>query len=143
MKIENNPNILFYTIFTILILYIFFKDTNEEFIYPTINLDIKINKYKFRKYNILEVDNKTFKIWKNIRNNKKQIQNLNNRLLEIYKEIKLNKDFKNSLLFLNLINKEGFPIFIKEHNDIILQNQIKIFLVSIPYEEYIKIINSI
>ena len=143
MKIENNPNILFYTIFTILILYIFFQDTNEEFIYPTINLDIKINKYKFRKYNILEVDNKTFKIWKNIRNNEKQIQNLNNRLLEIYKEIKLNKDFKNSLLFHNLINKEGFPIFIKEHNDIILQNQIKIFLVSIPYEEYIKIINSI
>ena len=143
MKIENNPNILFYTIFTILILYIFLQDTNEEFIYPTINLDIKINKYKFRKYNILEVDNKTFKIWKNIRNNEKQIQNLNDRLLEIYKEIKLNKDFKNSLLFHNLINKEGFPIFIKEHNDIILQNQIKIFLVSIPYEEYIKIINSI
>ena len=143
MKIENNPNILFYTIFTILILYIFFQDTNEEFIYPTINLDIKINKYKFRKYNILEVDNKTFKIWKNIRNNEKQIQNLNNRLLEIYKEIKLNKDFKNSLLFHNLINKEGFPIFIKEHNDIILQNQIKIFLVSIHYEEYIKIINYI
>ena len=140
---ENNSNILFYTIFIILILYIFFQDTSENFVYPSINLDIKINKYKFRKYNILEVDNKTFKIWKNIRNDEKQIQNLNNRLLEIYKEINLNEDFKNSLLFYNLINKECFPIFIKEHNDIILQNQIKIFLVSIPYEEYIKIINSI
>ena len=140
---ENNSNYLFYTIFTILILYIFLQDTNEDFVYPSINLNIKITKYKVRKYNILEVDNKTFKIWKNIRNNKKQIQNLNNRLIEIYKEINLNEDFKNSLLFNNLINKEGFPIFIKEHNDIILQNQIKIFIVSIPYEEYIKIINSI
>jgi hypothetical protein len=140
---ENNSNILFYTIFTILILYIYLQYTNENFIYPSVNLDIKINKYKVRKYNILEVDNKTFKIWKNIRNDEKQIQNLNNRLLEIYKEIQLNEDFKNNLLFYNLINKEGFPIFIKEHNDIILQNQIKIFLVSIPYEEYIKIINSI
>lgn len=140
---ENNSNYLFYTIFTILILYIFLEDTSEDFVYPSINLDIKIIKYKVRKYNILEVDNKTFKIWKNIRNNKKQIQNLNNRLIEIYKEINLNEDFKNSLLFNNLINKEGFPIFIKEHYDIILQNQIKIFLVSIPNEEYIKIINSI
>ena len=140
---ENNSNYLFYTIFTILILYIFLEDTSEDFVYPSINLDIKIIKYKVRKYNILEVDNKTFKIWKNIKNDEKQIENLNNKLLEIYKEINLNEDFKNSLLFYNLINKEGFPIFIKEHNDIILQNQIKIFIVSIPYEEYIKIINSI
>lgn len=140
---ENTSKILVYIIFIILILYIFFQDKNESFIYPSINLDIKVNKYKVRKYNILEVDNKTFKIWKSIRNDEKQIQNLNNRLLEIYKEIKLNKDFKNSLLFLNLINKEGFPIFIKENKDVLLQNQIKIFLVSIPIEEYKKIINSI
>jgi hypothetical protein len=140
---ENTSKILVYIIFIILILYIFLQDKNELFIYPSINLDIKINKYKVRKYNILEVDNKTFKIWKSIRNNKKQIQNLDNRLLEIYREIKINDDFKNSLLFLNLINKEGFPIFIKENKDILLQNQIKIFLVSIPYEEYNKIINSI
>lgn len=140
---KNTSKILVYIIFIILILYIFFQDKNESFIYPSINLDIKVNKYKVRKYNILEVDNKTFKIWKSIRNDKKQIQNLNNRLLEIYKEIKLNEDFKNSLLFLNLINKEGFPIFIKENKDVLLQNQIKIFLVSIPIEEYKKIINSI
>ncbi len=140
---KNTSKILVYIIFIILILYIFFQDKNESFIYPSINLDIKVNKYKVRKYNILEVDNKTFKIWKSIRNDKKQIQNLNNRLLEIYKEIKLNNDFKNSLLFLNLINKEGFPIFIKENKDVLLQNQIKIFLVSIPIEEYKKIINSI
>ena len=65
---ENNSNILFYTIFIILILYIFLQDKTESFIYPSINLDIKINKYKVRKYNILEVDNKTFKIWKSIKN---------------------------------------------------------------------------
>ena len=139
----NNTKYLIYIIFIILILYIFLQDKNESFIYPSINLDIKVNKYKVRKYNILEVDNKTFKIWRSIKNDEKQIKNLNNRLLEIYKEIKLNEDFKNSLLFLNLINKEGFPIFIKENKDILLQNQIKIFLVSIPYEEYKKIINLI
>ena len=140
---ENTSKILVYIIFIILILYIFLQDKNESFIYPSINLDIKVNKYKVRKYNILEVDNKTFKIWRSIKNDEKQIKNLNNRLLEIYKEIKLNEDFKNSLLFLNLINKEGFPIFIKENKDVLLQNQIKIFLVSIPYEEYKKIINLI
>ena len=139
----NTTKYLIYIIFIILILYIFLQDKTESFIYPSINLDIKINKYKVRKYNILEVDNKTFKIWRSIRNDEKQIKNLNNRLLEIYKEIKLNEDFKNSLLFLNLINKEGFPIFIKENKDVLLQNQIKIFLVSIPYEEYQKIINLI
>ena len=139
----NNTKYLIYIIFIILILYIFLQDKTESFIYPSINLDIKINKYKVRKYNILEVDNKTFKIWKSIKNDEKQIKNLNNRLLEIYKEIKLNEDFKNNLLFLNLINKEGFPIFIKENKDVLLQNQIKIFLISIPYEEYKKIINSI
>ena len=139
----NTTKYLIYIIFIILILYIFLQDKTESFIYPSINLDIKINKYKVRKYNILEVDNKTFKIWKSIKNDEKQIQNLNNRLLEIYKEIKLNEDFKNNLLFLNLINKEGFPIFIKENKDVLLQNQIKIFLVSIPYEEYKKIINLI
>jgi hypothetical protein len=139
----NTTKYLIYIIFIILILYIFLQDKTESFIYPSINLDIKINKYKVRKYNILEVDNKTFKIWKSIKNDEKQIKNLNNRLLEIYKEIKLNEDFKNNLLFLNLINKEGFPIFIKENKDVLLQNQIKIFLVSIPYEEYKKIINSI
>jgi hypothetical protein len=139
----NTTKYLIYIIFIILILYIFLQDKTESFIYPSINLDIKINKYKVRKYNILEVDNKTFKIWKSIKNDETQIQNLNNRLLEIYKEIKLNEDFKNNLLFLNLINKEGFPIFIKENKDVLLQNQIKIFLVSIPYEEYKKIINSI
>ena len=139
----NTTKYLIYIIFIILILYIFLQDKTESFIYPSINLDIKINKYKVRKYNILEVDNKTFKIWKSIKNDEKQIKNLNNRLLEIYKEIKLNEDFKNSLLFLNLINKEGFPIFIKENKDVLLQNQIKIFLISIPYEEYKKIINSI
>ena len=139
----NNTKYLIYIIFIILILYIFLQDKNELFIYPSINLDIKVNKYKVRKYNILEVDNKTFKIWRSIRNDEKQIKNLNNRLLEIYKEIKLNEDFKNSLLFLNLINKDGFPIFIKENKDVLLQNQIKIFLVSIPYEEYQKIINLI
>ena len=139
----NNTKYLIYIIFIILILYIFLQDKTESFIYPSINLDIKINKYKVRKYNILEVDNKTFKICESIKNDEKQIQNLNNRLLEIYKEIKLNEDFKNSLLFLNLINKEGFPIFIKENKDVLLQNQIKIFLISIPYEEYKKIINLI
>jgi hypothetical protein len=139
----NTTKYLIYIIFIILILYIFLQDKTESFIYPSINLDIKINKYKVRKYNILEVDNKTFKIWKSIKNDEKQIKNLNNRLLEIYKEIKLNEDFKNNLLFLNLINKEGFPIFIKENKDVLLQNQIKIFLISIPYEEYKKIINSI
>ena len=140
---ENTTKYLIYIIFIVLILYIFLQDKTESFIYPSINLDIKINKYKVRKYNILEVDNKTFKIWKSIKNDETQIQNLNNRLLEIYKEIKLNEDFKNNLLFLNLINKEGFPIFIKENKDVLLQNQIKIFLVSIPYEEYKKIINLI
>jgi hypothetical protein len=139
----NTTKYLIYIIFIILILYIFLQDKTESFIYPSINLDIKINKYKVRKYNILEVDNKTFKIWKSIKNDEKQIKNLNNRLLEIYKEIKLNEDFKNNLLFLNLINKEGFPIFIKENKDVLLQNQIKIFLISIPYEEYNKIINLI
>jgi hypothetical protein len=140
---KNTTKYLIYIIFIVLILYIFLQDKTESFIYPSINLDIKINKYKVRKYNILEVDNKTFKIWKSIKNDEKQIQNLNNRLLEIYKEIKLNEDFKNNLLFLNLINKEGFPIFIKENKDVLLQNQIKIFLISIPYEEYKKIINLI
>ena len=86
---ENTTKYLIYIIFIVLILYIFLQDKTESFIYPSINLDIKINKYKVRKYNILEVDNKTFKIWKNIKNNEKQIQNLNNILLEIYKEIKL------------------------------------------------------
>ena len=91
---ENTTKYLIYIIFIILILYIFLQDKTELL---SLNLDIKINKYKVRKYNILEVDNKTFKIWKNIRNDNKQIQNLNNRLLEIYKEIKLNEDFKNKL----------------------------------------------
>lgn len=59
---------------------------------------------------------------------------INNKMIEIFRVIKINKDLRNYLIFNNLINNEGYPIFIdhsKEgYGNMLLLNEIKILLIT-------------
>lgn len=59
---------------------------------------------------------------------------INNKMVEIFRIINTNKGLKNYLIFNNLINIEGYPLFIdhsKEgYGNILLLNEIKILLIT-------------
>lgn len=59
---------------------------------------------------------------------------IKNKMIEIFRVIKLNKSLRNYLIFNNLINNEGYPLYIdfsKEgYGDMLLLNEIKILLIT-------------
>lgn len=59
---------------------------------------------------------------------------INNKMIEIFRIIKVNKDLRNYLIFNNLINNEGYPLYIdfsKEgYGNVLLLNEIKILLIT-------------
>ena len=53
-------------------------------------------------------------------------------MIEIYGEIENNNELKMYLKFMNLINENAMPSFINECDEVLLNNKIKIILVTLP-----------
>lgn len=88
------------------------------------NYDYDLNKINETSWDIFLLANKNFDLKNAIKN----------KMVEIFRIIKLNKDLRNYLIFNNLINNEGYPLYInfsKEgYGDMLLLNEIKILLIT-------------
>lgn len=82
-----------------------------------------------KNYNRIKIDEDTNKIAINAKNDIKLMKKINNNMINIFTEIQNNESLKDYLKSLNLINNEGYPIFINENKDIVLLNMIKIQLI--------------
>ena len=77
----------------------------------------------------------THKIFNQTKNNQELLEKIKLRLIDIYGEIQSNEEMKKFLKFNNLINDEGLPIFINESPEVLLLNEIKILLITLPKEQ--------
>ena len=84
----------------------------------------------YPKYDIIMVDEKAREMVKKARGDSKMRDNINNKMVEFYGELQNNKKLQDSLKFLNLINDNNMPVFISEHPDNLMFNQIKILLIT-------------
>jgi hypothetical protein len=79
-------------------------------------------------YTIIQVDDLAREFAKKAKTNNKIRELINNKMIEIYMEIKENPKLKTKLEFMNLIHTTGMPLFINEHPDNYMFNQAKILL---------------
>jgi hypothetical protein len=102
---------------------------DEQFTEST-NLSINNNIINYMKYDIIKVDNDARTIVKKANVDSKVRAEINNKMVEFYGEIQNNMKLQNTLKFLNLINDNNMPLFINEHPDNHMFNQIKILLIT-------------
>lgn len=84
----------------------------------------------YPKYNIIQVDEDARELVKKARNDSKLRDDINNKMVAFYGELQNNKKLQDALKFLNLINDNNMPMFINEHRDNLMFNQIKILLIT-------------
>ncbi len=87
------------------------------------------------KYDVVKMDEMTYQVFKETKNNPQLLEKIKSRLVEIYGELQSNEDMKKFLKFNNLVNDEGLPIFINESPQVLLLNEIKILLVTLPKDQ--------
>jgi hypothetical protein len=87
-----------------------------------------IKNIKNNNYTIIQVDELSREFAKKAKTNNKIRDLLNNKMIEIYMEIKENPQLKTKLEFMNLIHNTSLPLFINEHSDNLMFNQAKILL---------------
>ncbi len=98
---------------------------------------ININNLRYGyKYDIIKVNELTFKIHQLVKEDPKLLELIESTTIKIYGEINSNDKLKHFLEFNNLINSKGLPIFINENKENLLSNQIKILLVTMPEKEF-------
>lgn len=108
------------------------------------NSDLKNLRWDYlRDGSIIELNDMTGKLYKMAIQNKNLENIIKTKLIQIYGEIKLNTELKKFLLFNNLIGQNNLPIFINESDSVILQNEIKILLITMEKQNYNKIKNII
>ena len=104
---------------------IFTKNKNiTEIILSSNKPNLKFN------YNPVEIDEMTHKIFNESKNDPELVQKIKSRMVNVYSEINNDEKIKKFLKFNNLINDDGFPIFINESDDVLLKNEIKILLLT-------------
>jgi hypothetical protein len=132
-------NIKLGLIASLIILFINFKYNFESF-EDTQNLpidklidSIDVNKLNFETIYIpVDIDKKTYDITKKALKDKKLKKIIENKMIEIYNQIKNNGKLKMYLKFMNLINEDDMPSFINEWEETLLYNKIKIILITLP-----------
>lgn len=132
-------NIQLGLIASLIILLIYYKYDFESFA-ETKNLpidkmidSIDITKLNYsRIYVPLDVDERAHQITKAALKDKKLRKIIENKIIGIYGEIKNNYELKMYLKFMNLINEDGMPSFINECDEVLLNNKVKIILVTLP-----------
>jgi len=102
---------------------------DEQFT-ESVSLPNNNNIIDYPKYDIIKVDEKARELVKKAKINSKMRDNINNKMVEFYGELQNNKKLQDSLKFLNLINDNNMPVFISEHPDNLMFNQIKILLIT-------------
>ena len=102
---------------------------DEQFT-ESVSLPNNNNIIDYPKYDIIKVDEKARELVKKAKIDSKMRDNINNKMVEFYGELQNNKKLQDSLKFLNLINDNNMPVFISEHLDNLMFNQIKILLIT-------------
>jgi hypothetical protein len=132
-------NIQLGLISSLIVLLIYYKYDTENFTgindLPVDQMieSIDTNKLTYNKFYLpLDIDERVNKITKMALKDKKLKKIINSKMIDIYEKIQNNQDLKMYLKFVNLINNEGLPSFINESEEIVLSNQIKIILVTLP-----------
>jgi hypothetical protein len=104
-------------------------NVDERFTEPA-NLPNNNNIIDYPKYDIIKVDDRARELVKKARDDSKMRDNINNKMVDFYRELQDNKKLQDTLKFLNLINDNNLPVFISEHPDNLMFNQIKILLIT-------------
>ena len=117
-----NYNLCKIIFFTIILVIVFGFLTKEKFV----NITPLIND---KKYDIIKVDTMANKLVKQTHTDKILEKKINDNMIDIFEEIQNNIKLKDYLKSINLIDNDGYPIFINESKDIVLFNMIKIQLI--------------
>jgi hypothetical protein len=102
---------------------------DEQFT-ESVSLPNNNNIIDYPKYDIIKVDEKARELVKEAKIDSKLRDNINNKMVKFYGELQDNKKLQDALKFLNLINDNNLPVFISEHPDNLMFNQIKILLIT-------------
>lgn len=92
-----------------------------------LSMNTKNLRYNYR-YDTLKIDNYSKQIANIAKNDKLLYKIIKQKSVEIYQEILNNNKIREFLMFNNLIHLDGFPLFIKESDEVLLINEIKILL---------------
>lgn len=95
--------------------------------------------YHSTHFNEVDISEKAYKILQQTKTNKKLLTEIDNKILEVYNDIKTDNDLKNYLKFMNLINDDGYVFFSNENPDVYLFTKIKIILLIFPENDLINI----
>jgi hypothetical protein len=131
---KNNTKIAFLFSSLFVLVYICNFESFDDI--KSIPVDKVINSLDIKKlnYNIIHspiiIDELTFKLTKKAIREKDFRKIIENKIIQIFREIKNNNNLKIYLKFMNLINQYGLPSFINECDEVLLSNQIKIILVT-------------
>ena len=102
---------------------------DEQFTEST-KVPVNNNIIDYPKYDIIKVDDDSRTLVKKAKVDSKLKENINNKMVEFYGEIQNNTKLQDTLKFLNLINNNNMPLFINEHPDNLMFNQVKILLIT-------------
>jgi hypothetical protein len=128
-----------YIYFLLIIFILFFiNNTCEGFS----NSILQSNKYVYHSthFNEVDISEKAYNILQQTKINTKLLNQIDNKILEVYDDIKTNNELKNYLKFMNLINDDGYIFFSNENPDVYLFTKIKILLIIFPQNDLLKII---
>jgi hypothetical protein len=82
-----------------------------------------------KNYDRIKIDTLANKMVLAAKSDKLLVKKINDNMIDIFTEIQNNENIKDYLKSINLINNDGYPIFINENKDILLFNMIKIQLI--------------
>jgi hypothetical protein len=133
-------------ILTVFIGLYYFSVSNENFTENKLTVDKaidNINPDKLRighSIDIIRFEELSYKIMLKAKKDKKLLELIKQKIINIYGEIKRNKKLANYLKFNNLINDSNLPVFINEVPDVILLNEIKIIVLTMNKNDFENII---
>jgi len=113
--------------------------STEEFEKVLENIDT--GKLRFGHYvDVIKLEEMSYKILNKAKKDRKILETINKKAIEIYGEIKRNEELANYLKFNNLINNLNLPVFINESHDMYLLNEIKIIVLTMNKNDFEKFI---
>jgi len=137
---KNNRKISLILLILLGILY--FSKKSEGFTESILSIDkaienINPDKLRFgHKINIIKFEELCFKILNKATKDKKLLEMIKKKSIEIYGEINRNNKLANYLKFNNLINSLNLPIFINEEPNVCLLNEIKIIVMTMNKNDF-------
>lgn len=147
MNYNNNEDLIKIVLLFILLIIIIYVNNNKVYNNFTNTNDLKnlilsMNTKNLRynyKYDTIKIDNYSKEIAKIAMNDNLLYKIIKQKTVEIYQEILINNEIREFLMFNNLIHLDGFPLFIKESEQVLLINEIKILLLLMPQDKFNKI----